>query len=330
MKNMKALRGETTAIGTLIMFLLFLFLLGGVWLYTGGPEQSQGEGAFLNPSWPFGGGGTYGQVPGFAPGGFTQGDGNGIGENQDAGLPQQQFSFLDFFYGFRGNSPVKDSPYAGMVTLETGNARSSDPKQEYITLRTSYNLEKSITLSGWSLHEDAGDIKVTIGQAAQIPFLGQVNVDSPITLPANSIVYITTGRSPNGTSFRANECTGYFEQFQDFYPSLSIDCPDPENEILINPSAVAGDSECLTYIQNAPRCILAVNALPPSIHSSCQNFILNQLSYNGCINAHKNEPTFYRNEWRVFLNRDQEVWKNQNERIRLLDENGKVVDSIGY
>ena len=328
---MKPLRGETTAIGTLILFLLFLFILGGVWLYTGGPEQSQGDGAFLNPSWPFGGGGTYEQIPGFTQGGFSQdGEGGGDGSQGTQAREPQQFTFLDLFYGFRGNSPIKDSPYAGLVTLEIGGAGNSDPKQEYIVLRTSYNLERSITLSGWSLQEDASNTKVTIGQAAQIPFLGQINVDSPITLPANSVVYITTGRSPNGASFRVNQCTGYFEQFQDFNPQLSLECPYPEDEILRNPSAGGGDGACLSYIQNAPRCILAVNALPRDIQSSCQTFIVNELSYNGCINAHKNEPNFYRNEWRVFLNRDQEVWRNQNERIRLLDENGKVIDVIGY
>lgn len=326
---MKYPRGETTAMGTLILFLLFLFILGGVWIYTGGPERSQGEGAFLNPTWPFGSGGTYGTIPGFSYTGATSsgyyGSGSSYGSSGSGGS-----SFLDTLFGFRGTPVSKDSPYAGLVTLEMGNARASDANQEYVVLRTAYNLEKNITISDWSLEEDAGGIRVSIGQASAIPFLGQVNSQSPITLPPQSTVYITSGRSPNGTSFRVNQCTGYFEQFQNFYPELTRECPYPEDEILRKPEVIAGNTSCVDFVERLPRCEMSVNALPGTIGSACSSFILNELSYNGCINAHKNEAGFYRNEWRVFLNRDQEVWRNSYERIRLLDENGKVVDVVGY
>ena len=327
---MKYPRGETTAMGTVVLFLLFLLILGGVWVYTGGPERSQGEGPFLNPTWPFGSGGTYGNVPMFTFTGGTSSSYYGSNGNSYGGSQSDQPSFLDTFFGFRGTSVKEDSPYAGQVTLEIGNARSSDPAQEYIVVRTAYNLEKSITISDWALEEDAGGIRVSVGQAALIPFLGQVNSQSPITLPPQSTVYITTGRAPNGTSFRVNQCTGYFEQFQNFYPQLSRECPDPSVEILRNPELIAGNIDCHEFIDRLPSFELAINALPGTIGAGCSSFILNELSYNGCINAHKNEAGFYRNEWRIFLNRDQEVWRNSYERIRLLDENGKVVDSIGY
>ena len=179
---------------------------------------------------------------------------------------------------------------------------------------------------------------VKIGEAAVIPFLGQVNVETPITVGGNTIVYVVTGRSPNGTSFRLSKCTGYFEQFQDFAPSLPTQCPLPEDELFNRPGSNSYNDTCINFVEGLGRCTFNIGALPPLIGSQCQNFILNTLSYNGCISAHKNDPDFYRNEWRVYLGRDQELWKNETgsswqnarEEIRLLDENGKVVDVVSY
>lgn len=326
---MKQPRGEATAIGTLIMFVLFLVVLGALWLYTGGPERTEGQGPFLTPPWLWGTDGSY-TVPGIQIVGTEPQQGVSETGNQ-GGAPQNDSSpsFFDVFFGFRGTSETKDSPYAGMVTLEQGNATASNPNDEYIVIRSANNLERNITISGWTLEEDASTLSVKIGQAAEIPFLGQINVEAPITLPGNSLVYVVTGKSPNGVSFRLNQCTGYFEQFQNFVPRLPLECPDPEDEIIRKPQVIAGNAECIDFIDRIPRCQITVT-VPRETGETCQNFILNELSYNGCMNAHKNEPGFYRNEWRVFLNRDQEIWENRYERIRLLDENGKTVDVISY
>lgn len=323
---MKQPRGEATAIGTLIMFLAFLVILGGLWLYAGGPSRAGGQGPFLTPPWMWNTSDPSYTVPTISIIGNEQ-PGNAPVENQP---PPEQTSFFDLFFGFRGTSETRDSPYAGMVGLERGGATASDPDDEYIVIRTAQNTERSITISGWTLEEDANTLSVKIGQAVEFPLLGQLNSQTPITLPPDSRVYVVTGKSPNGFSFRVNQCTGYFEQFQDFSPQLPIECPYPEDEIFRRPEVISGNAACVDFIDRLPRCQLIVNDLPREIGNTCQNFILNELSYNGCVNAHKGEPGFYKNEWRMFLNRDQEIWVNKYERIRLLDENGKTVDSIGY
>jgi hypothetical protein len=191
-------------------------------------------------------------------------------------------------------------------------------------------MSGSLTISGWSLENVSTGVAVPIGNAAQIPFLGQVNYESPISIGPGSTVIVTTGQPPNGTSFRVNECTGYFKQFQTFTPSLSYECPRPDDELLLHPDTLAGDEACRKYVDTLSQCTFAINALPPGLSSECQDFILNDLSYNGCIDGHRDDPTFYRNEWRVFLSRSQELWNNDHGVIRLLDENGKLVAQASY
>ncbi len=241
-------------------------------------------------------------------------------------------SVLDNYFDFQavGTSTEANSLYASDVTLSVGRAKDADPQKEYIIIKTSRNLKNPVTISNWTLESVTSGITAKIGEAAQLPFLGMMNANGSITLPAESTVYITTGRAPNGTSFRTNTCTGYFEQLQDFEPFLARECPTPENEMLLFPQQTLGNDQCIKFVQSLPRCAMRLTEIPPTTGSLCQEFVLNQLSYNGCITNHRYDPSFYKNEWRVFLGRSQELWKNTHERIRLLDQNGKLIGSITY
>ncbi len=318
-----------------LLFITFIVILGIAWYVTGGPSRTiSHQGWFLNPSAPLGSGQGY-NIPSIPiPSGGDSGAA-GSGSSGNASEPQANApSIWDYFFNYRAGVGVSatpaTSPYAQYIYLEQGQSQSSDPAFEYIVIRSSQDLKTSLTISGWTLESAIAGIKVTIGSAAQVPFLGQVNSKGPISIGPGTAIVVTTGRSPNGTSFRLNECTGYFEQFQDFRPSLPKECPRPEDEMLRYPETLAGNDACQEFIQTIPQCILTVTSIPGNIGSGCQNFILTVLSYNGCIAAHKNDPDFYRNSWRVFLERDQELWKNTHDAIRLLDENGKLVAQVSY
>jgi hypothetical protein len=62
----------------------------------------------------------------------------------------------------------------------------------------------------------------------------------------------------------------------------------------------------------------------------CTNFLPNQQNYMGCFAAHSGDPSFLSGTWRVFLNKGVRIWKNNGETIELLDNSGKVVDSLSY
>lgn len=326
---MKTPRG-ISALGTFLFFIIFLVALGGLWVATGGPARTISHGSpFLKPP----------TTPGVAlngnitTGGSIVEDTNYSSGSGSSNAGGNSSSLLDYFFNFRSGSTSgaqATSPYASQIRLSRGTADSADPQSEYIMISTSRDLEKPITITGWALQSQINGIKAPIGSGAQIPISGQVNNDTPITLGPDNTVYVTTGRSPNGGSFRTNMCTGYFEQYQDYSPRLRNDCPDPRDEALRHPEKTAGNTECIDFVDRLHSCELFTDTIPSSVGSGCQNFIQNDLTYNGCVSAHRNDPDFYANEWRVYLNRQQELWQNNHDQIRLLDENGNLIASLSY
>ena len=314
-----------------LLFIFFLVALGVAWFLTGGPGRPLSHaGWFLNPSL----GGTSGiSIPGVNIPQPTSGNTSGNNQpqqTQQASAPNLWDYFFNYQPGIGEASSPTDSPYAPYVSLSASDAQSSDPAAEYVTIRTSSSLPGSLTISGWYLQNVSSNVTVAIGDAAQIPFLGGMNSETPISVGPSSTIVVTTGQSPNGTSFRVNECTGYLGQYQTFAPSLPRECPTPQDEMLQHPQTLAGDEPCRQYISTLGRCTVATGTFPSDVSSACQDFVLNDLSYNGCITEHKPDPTFYRNEWRVFLNRNQELWNNDHGTIRLVDENGKLIAQTSY
>ena len=318
----RTLRG-VGALGALIVFLLFLVLLGILWASTGGPERGLSHsGPFLKPPTAPGVQLNDGEVKGVS----SQEDGTTIRE-----VAVETDSLLNYFFNNpNGGTNVADSPYASDIEIRSGNADVGNPNEEYIIIETSRNLARNITITGWILESRTTGVKAPIGSAAQIFMLGGVSSELPITVGPESAVYVTTGRSPNGASFRINKCSGYLEQFQDFEPNLDVDCPNPADEALQNPQKTGTNAACIDFIENVNSCELYSDTIPYEVGTQCRDFILNDLSYNGCVTRHRNDPDFYVSEWRIFLNRQQELWNNTHEQIRLLDENGKLVGSVTY
>ena len=319
--------------GDLLLVILLLIALGIAWVMTGGPGKPMArQGALFSAPWPLGNNGNAYKVPS-----VPLGTGASSGETPVSSAPtpnNTKTSTFDSFFGYRpgvGNTTDPSaSPYAEFVRLDRGNATNQDPKNEYISIRVSGSPQNNLILTGWTLQSSTNSTKVVIGSAAQTPSLGNINTDTSISVNSGATIYVTTGRSPNGSSFRVNQCTGYFEQFQDFSPALPQDCPRPRDEMYLFPEKTAGNAECETFINTLRQCTLTVTEIPGKIGNNCQDFVLNNLSYNGCVIKHRNDAGFYRNEWRVFLGRDQELWGNNHDRILLLDENGKLVSSVSY
>ncbi len=312
----------------LLVVILLLFALGVAWVWTGGPSRTiSHQGAFLSLPAPFGKGSGI-IVPQFNLSGAQTSSSTTSGTPQSSQQTDTQTASTGVLGGI--TDPTR-SPYAESVRIQIGNAQASDVGQEYIVIQTSKAQSADVTMTGWTLESTANNVRVSIPQAAAIPYLGNMNSSGPVTVGAGSDVVVTTGHAPNGTSFRVNMCTGYFGQYQNFVPPLPRQCPMPTDEAARFPQKTSGNQACTNFIRGLSQCSLAGNTtLPGNIGSSCQDFVLNNLSYNGCVATHQTDPNFYRNEWRIFLNRDQELWQNTHDRILLLDENGKLISSVSY
>ena len=220
------------------------------------------------------------------------------------------------------------SEYYGKVSLAYVN-KSTDISQEYITMRVS-GASRTINITGWTLKSLSTGNTVTIPKGTYLFFTGVHNVEEDIYLTSGDTVYLVSGLSPNGASFKINKCSGYLTQFQTFIPYVNNQCPRARDEDLsIIPKSVQNDA-CFDYIDSISQCKIQTENLPIDWGFECRDFIQKKLTYPSCINTHKNDTDFYQPEWRVYLRRSYPLWKQKRENIVLYDSFGKIVSELKY
>ena len=226
------------------------------------------------------------------------------------------------------NDKKIQSIYKDMVTISYVN-KSTNPSQEYVAIRVKNNATTTIPVTGWTLHSTNTGNTVTIPTGTYLFFMGTKS-DDDIYLNGGDTLYLITGISPNGTSFKINKCSGYLSQFQTFIPYINNICPDPRSEDLSSIPKIISNDACLDYINSFPRCKVETKNLPVNWTYECKHFINDTLSYPSCVNTHKNDKDFYQKEWRVYLKRNASIWKNRRENIILYDNLGKIVTTLTY
>lgn len=220
------------------------------------------------------------------------------------------------------------SQYKGMVSLSYVN-RSTSPAQEYVTIRANNNKDP-ILVTGWTLKSLSTNNQVTIPKATYLFFTGMVNTEDPLYLSSGETLYLVTGISPNGASFKVNKCSGYLGQFQTFVPYLYTNCPAPRYEDASSIPKIVINDACLDYIESMAQCRIQTDPTPVNWSQECTNFIYNKINYPSCIKTHKEDKDFYLKEWRVYLKRSESIWKDRRETIVLYDNEGKIVDTLKY
>ena len=229
------------------------------------------------------------------------------------------------------------SPLKGKIRFGYDHAIYYDPddkdavNQEYLSIQTEQDITEKIHLTGLVIKSAITGVKVEIGKGVYLYFSGTVNPAQDIFLGPNETAYIITGRSPLGVSFRVNKCLGYLSKNQDFTPYLYSNCPAVRDEPMPKAPNQLND-KCLDYVESFPTCTTFTTGelwLSPE----CNNFLIEKTTYSYCVQAHKNDKDFYGTDsadWRIYLSRDETIWKDKRETIELLDQNGKLIDSVSY
>ena len=263
-----------------------------IWLYTGGPERAAQE-----ANKPFV------SIPG------TSGTSNNGGDGSTVGTPLP----YDEVFGFRTSS---------------SGAQATDPNKEFVVLQLERNAAP-VTITGWKLRSLQSGETATIGQGTTLPGVGNT-VTGPIVLRPGDSVYVTTGRSPIGFSFRTNMCTGYFDQYQEYAPGLSHQCPSAREELAFS-SANPDDfrKACSNFLNGLGQCKMPGNP-PFESDPQCVAFLTENMHYSGCVRNHKNDTDFVGKEWRVYLGGQKELWRSEREVIELIDPKGNVIDRLTY
>lgn len=290
--------------------ILFLFILAIVWLKTGGSSRpSATSGPFLNQPRQQ----------------HTEELKQGTEKIMSGKAATPTAVSSDEEAAEKPVEPTVESAYKYKATLNVGyGARQTDSQKEYLTIKASSQNTAPLLITGWSLLGKKG-LDIKIGQGAYLPYSAQVNPQQDIYLKPGEKAIVVTGESPVGTSFRLNKCIGYFEQFQDFYPNLTRNCPRPADEDL----PLNLNDACLDYLERLPRCEMLIS-VPWYLSANCQSYINEKVNYKTCVDLHKNDPDFYGNEWRIYLGRTEELWKEKRETIILRDGNNNTIDWKSY
>ena len=233
-------------------------------------------------------------------------------------------------YAVDGRPNVDEpSPYVGQVEIQKAAAMTQSPSGQYLELHSAGN-KTPLSISGWSLESAMSGVRAYIPEAASLFRMGSVNTVGQVKLAPGGRVIVVTGPSPVGVSFRENTCTGYLGTLQPFVPALPANCPAPLAAI---PRTAANEARlgtsCFDYLSTLPSCTFPQNP-PSSLSAACRAEIQSTLSYNGCVNQHKNAAGFSSDAWRVYLAWGKPLWNVQNDIIRLLDENGRIVTVLNY
>jgi hypothetical protein len=309
-------------------FIWGLVGLGFLWFFTGGPQREVShQGAYLKPPAPLDTGEAYGKY--YAGKSTSEKETLDLPESPAVVLKQAESKIEGFFEQSEEAKKIHETSLLSKSFSFDGVAGAKNTKvdEEYIRIVASEYANNSALISNLMLKGRSYGIAVLVPKATNLPLMGVSSTKTDVSLPPGGRAIISTGRSPIGTSFRVNACSGYLDQFQNYTPALFKECPLPKEEL-----ALSGikESSCEMFAEKLPRCRLYSGAYPSEISTSCKNFIAEKLNYNSCALRHKDDAGFYKNEWRLFLDKKSELWAEKSEIIRLLDSRGNTIDAITY
>lgn len=225
------------------------------------------------------------------------------------------------------------SPYAGLVDLRIGNARSTNPEQEYINIFAHSNNKNPINISDWYVESYVTEERAAIPLGDRVLTRWRYPQEENILLEPGETAYLLTGESPINTSFHENICTGYLETENDFYPSLSRRCPSPRDEMKRFADIALDNDTCYDYVARLSYCAIPDEDTyaDADLTGACRRFLDTTLNHDDCVLKHRYDPFFDDvGYWHIYFERSEELWRYKREILRLMDENDRVIDVLEY
>lgn len=229
------------------------------------------------------------------------------------------------------------SPHKGEVFIahdRDGIEYTLDSQIEYITLYASTDNTAPVSISGWHLQSMVSGNDAIIPDGTTTFALGAEPELTPITLAPGEYAVVSTNPSPFHVSFRTNSCIGYLDTYTTLAPRVLHECINPSffMPATLENIKTYGES-CVEFASHLAPCTY-ITAKTPGVESldpTCRAHLAQSLTYNSCVAAMQNDPSFSTNsEWRIYLGGTRRLWKQGYEAIRLLDDQGKTVDVYTY
>lgn len=219
-----------------------------------------------------------------------------------------------------GGTSGSDSPYKGKIVISEFYGTASKPTGERLTLKNATKSER-IVVSGFTV-ENARHGSFVVPLAHALPGVSATMRDQIVLAPGERVV-ISLGRQERGMNFRENLCTGYFDELSDFTPGLDHQCPE-----IVLPDRASYTDRCIRLVEGTGSC--RAGTTEQFTDSRCATFINDKMNYNGCVRDNKNRDDFYLKRWLVWMQYDQEFFRNLTETVVVRDQSGKPVDERTY
>ncbi len=312
----------------LLWLLFFLFIIFVAWFAVGGPAKADFGSLFLqSPGGIFNASSTPGAGVSTSTDWFPVSYPGSGGGTANPGNPlTADPAFTDALNQLK-NTP---SQAQGSVVFNAlYGAQATDPSKEFIEIQANQSNPTSINISGWRIQSMKTGRMAVIGTAIETPLSGQGGTPGAVVLMPGERAEIVTGRSPTGTSFRVNKCSGYFGQFQTFTPALAPLCPSALGELYASGGQLSSENACVMAAAKIGPCRVLTGP-PTNVSSTCGQFLTRVLSYNSCVQLHQNDSDFRQNEWRIYEGNVSELWVSTGDTLVLLDQRGRLVSSTSY
>lgn len=212
----------------------------------------------------------------------------------------------------------------GDIEIRKVDVKNEDYKEDYIILRN--KSKNSVNITGWTIETDKNDFKIP--QAIEKIYTSFSKKEySDIILNYKDEAVISMGQPFKGINFQVNKCSGYFNSSFEFEPSLDNDCPKLDKSDYKHLK-----KDCREFIDDLNKCEMPdySNNWNVSSDSQCIEFINNNFSYNKCYSNYHYDPDFFQGEWRVFMNKSQDVFDNYSDKIILKNRSGYIIDNYEY
>ena len=211
------------------------------------------------------------------------------------------------------------------ISISESGARERDAQKEYVRISYYSSSGQPVVLTGWTTSNTRGGV-YQIGRASIIPGGSSLLDTDQVVLEPGGSVYLITGQSPRGESFRSNKCIGYFNQFRSYTPSVPNSCPQPRDE----PGQDALSDACYQFIRsNLSSCTIPFS-ISVKLDDACRSWIDRTASYAGCLANHRTDKDFYSKDWWVYLNRPDQIWSDVRDTITLKDYAGNIIATRSY
>lgn len=313
--------------------LFFVGLIGFfvlIWLSTGGPSR---PGSWTSPFLTSPTAPTASEIYPFPRAPLSVGEERRTTVSSPQSTQQQQadISVYGELSPYRGHIEITQVQLGPVTDAKNRDERKRrEVENEYLTLTVTSRADAPIDITGFALASGKYKERTLIPYGVETYIIGQTQKSERIVARPGDRIIVSSSKSPVGSSFRENICTGYLAQYQNFTPSLSKNCPRPTSEFDTLYKGPSFDANlCRTHVASIRSCEYSSYA-PRQLPSACKPFVDEYLHHNGCVVAHRNEENFTTNTWRVYLGKTRPLYADTYETIRLLDAEGRIVDVYAY